>query len=47
MKLDGQVGREMKREAQNMLTELGVKCSDPGFVVFDIYDRKTWNEGKW
>ena len=23
------------------------KCDDPGLIVFDINDKKTWNEGKW
>jgi hypothetical protein len=47
MKKDTPQGREFKRKAQKMLNELGVKCDDPGMVVFDIHDRKTWNEGKW
>jgi len=37
----------MKQKAHKMLSELGVQCDDPGIVVFDIYDRRTWNEGKW
>ncbi|GEM_PF-1431256 len=47
MKKDTPQGREFKRKAQKLLNELGVKCDDPGMVVFDIHDRKTWNEGKW
>ncbi|MCX7004451.1 MAG: O-antigen ligase family protein [bacterium] len=47
MKKDTPQGREFKRKAQKMLIELGVRCDDPGLVVFDIHDRKTWNEGKW
>ncbi len=47
MKKDTPQGREFKRNAQKMLNELGVKCDDPGLVVFDIHDRKTWNEGAW
>jgi hypothetical protein len=47
MKKDTSQGREFKRNAQKMLIELGVKCDDPGMVVFDIRDRKTWNEGRW
>ncbi|MCX7005360.1 MAG: O-antigen ligase family protein [bacterium] len=47
MKKDTPQGRVFKRKAQIMLNELGVPCDDPGMVVFDIHDRKTWNEGKW
>jgi len=47
MKKDTPQGREFKRKAQNMLNVLGVRCDDPGMVVFDIRDRRTWNEGKW
>ncbi len=47
MKKDTPQGREFKRKAQKMLNDLGVQCDDPGMVVFDIRDRKTWNEGKW
>jgi len=47
MKKDTPQGREFKRKAQKMLNELGVQCDDPGMVVFDIRDRKTWNEGRW
>jgi len=47
MKKDTPQGREFKRKAQRMLNDLGVPCDDPGMVVFDIHDRKTWNEGKW
>jgi hypothetical protein len=47
MKKDTPQGLEFKRKAQKMLNELGVKCDDPGMVVFDIRDKKTWNEGKW
>jgi tetratricopeptide (TPR) repeat protein len=47
MKKDTPQGRAFKRKAQNMLIELGVKCDDPGMIVFDIHDRRTWNEGRW
>ena len=47
MKKDTPQGRVFKHKAQNMLNDLGVPCDDPGMVVFDIHDRKTWNEGKW
>jgi len=40
-------GVAMKEGAQSMLIELGVSCDDPGRVVFNIHDRKTWNEGRW
>ncbi|MCX7005363.1 MAG: O-antigen ligase family protein [bacterium] len=47
MKKDTPQGREFKRKAQKMLNEIGVQCDDPGMVVFDIWDRRAWNEGKW
>lgn len=47
MKKDTPRAREMKVNAQKLLNELGVQCDDPGLVVFDIRDRRTWNEGRW
>jgi len=40
-------GKEFKLKSQKMLVKLGQKCDDPGLVVFDINDKKTWNEGEW
>jgi len=40
-------GKEFKLKSQKMLIELGEECDDPGLVVFDINDKKTWNEGLW
>lgn len=47
MKKDTPRAREIKVNAQKLLNELGVQCDDPGLVVFDIRDRRTWNEGRW
>jgi len=40
-------GKVFKLKSQKMLIELGEKCDDPGLIVFDINDKKTWNEGLW
>ena len=40
-------GVEFKELARKMLNDLGVPCDSAGVVVFDIWDRKTWNEGAW
>jgi len=40
-------GKEFKLKSQKMLIELGQKCDDPGLLVFNIHDKKTWNEGGW
>ena len=40
-------GKNFKLKSQKMLIEFGQKCDDPGLIVFDINDKKTWNEGKW
>ena len=47
MKKYTEEGVEYKKGAQKMLRELGVRCDDPGIVVFDIRDKRTWNEGRW
>jgi len=40
-------GKEFKLKSQKMLIEMGEECNDPGLIVFDINNKKTWNEGKW
>jgi len=40
-------GKQFKLKSQKMLVELGEECDDPGLIVFNINDKKTWNEGKW
>ena len=40
-------GKEFKLKSQKMLIAMGEKCDDPGLIVFDINDKKTWNEGAW
>jgi len=40
-------GKEFKLKSQKMLIELGEGCDDPGLIVFNINDKKTWNEGQW
>jgi len=40
-------GKEFKLKSQKMLIALGEECDDPGLVVFDINEKKTWNEGLW
>ncbi|MCK5852095.1 hypothetical protein KAH27_03610 [bacterium] len=40
-------GKQFKLKSQKMLIAMGEKCDDPGLIVFDIHDKKTWNEGKW
>ena len=40
-------GKEFKLKSQEMLIDLGERCDDPGLIVFDIHDKKTWNEGAW
>ena len=40
-------GKEFKLKSQKMLIELGVECDDPGLILFDINDKKTWNDGLW
>ena len=46
-KLKSQKIRERLRPRDKLLIELGKKCDDPGLIVFDINDKKTWNEGGW
>ena len=40
-------GKGFKLKSQKMIVALGDECDDPGFIVFDIHYKKTWNEGKW
>jgi len=50
-------GKELKLKSQKMLMTvrqahvislaMNQKCDDPGLIVFDINDKKTWNEGGW
>jgi len=40
-------GKEFKLKSQKMLIEFDKKCDNAGLIVFDINDKKTWNEGKW
>ena len=47
MKKYTEEGVGFKEQARKMLGEMGVPCKSAGVVVFDIWDRKTWNEGRW
>jgi len=47
MKKRTERGKKFKLKSQKMLIAMGEKCDDPGLIVFDINDKKTWNEGKW
>jgi len=40
-------GKQFKLKSQKMLIAMNQKCDDPGLIVFDINDKKTWNEGAW
>jgi len=40
-------GKQFKLKSQRMLNKLGEECDDPGLIVFNINDKKTWNEGQW
>jgi len=40
-------GKEFKLKSQKMLVAMNQKCDDPGLIVFDINEKKTWNEGLW
>jgi len=35
-------GKEFKLKSQKMLVALGQQYNDPGLIVFDINDKKTW-----